>query len=307
MSVINNRRIFYWISGIMFGLSILVLIVWGLNFGVDFKGGSVMEVKYNTERPTLEQVLERLQPLEISGLSARPAGVDSYIIRAGEITETQRQQILSSLTIIAASGPATSTVEQKLFSTVGPVLGREALYKSVWAIVFVLVAIVLYIAFAFRKVSEPVSSWKYGVIAVAALFHDVLIPTGVFAVLGHYLGVEVDTLFVTAILVVLGFSVHDTIVVFDRVRENLRLEYKGAKSDFAAIVGMSVAQTFVRSINTSVSTLLALVVLYFVGPDTTKMFSLVLIIGIFIGTYSSIFIASPLLVTVEKWQRSRNN
>jgi preprotein translocase subunit SecF len=297
MGVVNNRKVFYWISGILFALSIIALIFWGLNLGVDFKGGSVLEVKYTTPRPELAAITETLKPLNVSGLSLRQAGSDSYIIRAGEITEAEHQQILSTL------GEKGDKIEEKLFNTIGPVLGREALIKSLWAIVFVLLAIVLYIAFAFRKVSEPVSSWKYGVIAVLALFHDVLIPTGIFAALGHIEGFEIDTLFITAILVVLGFSVHDTIVVFDRVRENLRLEYKGAKSDFAAIVGKSVSQTFVRSINTSVSTLLALVVLYFVGPDTTRMFSLVLIIGIFIGTYSSIFIASPLLVTLEKRQR----
>lgn len=299
MGVVRNRKIFYVISAVLFALSIASLSVWGLNMGVDFKGGSIMEVKYESNRPELNVLLETLKPLSIPGLSARSAGADGFILRAGEIDESTHQNILTTL------GAKGERVEEKLFSSVGPILGKEALLKSIWAIVFVLIAIVLFIAFAFRKVSQPVSSWKYGVIAVIALFHDVLIPTGIFSALGHIEGFEIDTLFVTAILVVLGFSVHDTIVVFDRVRENLRLDYKGAKSDFEAIVGKSVSQTFVRSINTSLTTLLALVVLYFIGPSTTQMFSLVLLIGISIGTYSSIFIASPLLVTVELWQRNR--
>jgi len=159
----------------------------------------------------------------------------------------------------------------------------------------------LFITFAFRKVSEPVSSWKYGLVAVLALVHDVLIPTGVFAILGHFKGVEIDTLFVTAILVVLGFSVHDTIVVFDRVRENLRrAKESNARKDFETVVGESISQTFTRSINTSLTTLLALIVLYFVGGEATRLFSLALIIGVVVGTYSSIFIGSPLLVTLER-------
>jgi preprotein translocase subunit SecF len=164
----------------------------------------------------------------------------------------------------------------------------------------IILAIVLFIAYAFRKVSEPISSWKYGIVAIIALLHDVIIPTGVFAVLGHFKGFEIDTLFITALLVVLGFSVHDTIVVFDRVRENLR--HASAKKPFDQIVGESISQTFTRSINTSLTTLLALVVLYFVGGPSTQHFSLALIIGIIAGTYSSVFIGSPLLVTIWKWQ-----
>ena len=176
--------------------------------------------------------------------------------------------------------------------------------KSLFSIILVIICIVLFITFAFRKVSEPVASWKYGLITVLALVHDVLIPAGVFAVLGHFQGIEVDTLFVTALLVVLGFSVHDTIVVFDRVRENLKINRETrAKKPFEQIVGESISQTFVRSINTSLTTILVLIVLFFVGAETTKLFSLALIIGIIAGTYSSIFIGSTLLVTAEKLQQ----
>jgi preprotein translocase subunit SecF len=175
------------------------------------------------------------------------------------------------------------------------------------SIALVIICIVLFITFVFRQVSEPVSSWKYGIIAIVALLHDILVPVGVFSLLGHFHGVEVDTLFVTALLVVLGFSIHDTIVVFDRVRENLKLNrlYKERKN-FETIVGESIAQTFVRSVNTSLTTILALVVLYVVGSESTRYFSLALIVGIVAGTYSSVFLGSPLLVTVEKWQQKRN-
>lgn len=164
----------------------------------------------------------------------------------------------------------------------------------------VIVAIVLYIAFAFRKVSRPVSSFKYGLITVAALAHDVVIPTGVFAYLGKYYGVEIDALFITALLTILGFSVHDTIVVFDRVRENIKISKQG--EDFEQTVGSSVSQTIGRSINTSLTVVLVLLALYFFGGESTKYFSLALIIGVVVGTYSSIFIASPLLATVYKRQ-----
>jgi preprotein translocase subunit SecF len=191
-------------------------------------------------------------------------------------------------------------------NSIGPLIGKEAAQKAFISIILVILCIVLFITFAFRHVSKPVQSWKYGLMAIIALAHDVIIPTGVFSILGHYLGYEVDTLFVTALLVILGFSIHDTIVVYDRIRENLKNDNTDrTKKDFETIVGESVNQTFVRSINTSMTTILALFVLYFLGPEATKHFSLALIIGVFIGTYSSIFIASALLVTVQKFQAKR--
>jgi preprotein translocase subunit SecF len=183
-------------------------------------------------------------------------------------------------------------------------IGKEAAEKAIISIILVILCIVLFITFAFRKVSKPVQSWKYGLMAIIALAHDVIIPAGVFSILGHFKGYEVDTLFVTALLVILGFSIHDTIVVYDRIRENLSDSIKANdKKTFETIVGESVRQTFVRSINTSMTTILALFVLYFLGPQATEHFSLALIIGVAIGTYSSIFIASALLVTIEKVQK----
>ncbi|MBI2476458.1 MAG: protein translocase subunit SecF [Candidatus Taylorbacteria bacterium] len=291
--------------------SLSAILAWGFNPGIDFKGGSILEIDYKAVRPDIlmlnlalarlnfeEQNLGGRAPLSLDQ-SIRPTGETGYIIRLKSITEEERLSMLKALSLNGANVP-----EVKRFDSIGPLLGREALSKSIISIALVLLAIVIFITFAFRKVSEPVASWKYGLITVFALFHDVLVPTGVFVALGHFKGFEVDTLFVTALLVILGFSVHDTIVVFDRVRENLKLSHIDRnKKTFEIIVGESINQTFVRSINTSLTTLLALAVLYVAGPEITKHFSLALLVGITAGTYSSIFIGSPLLVTVERWQK----
>lgn len=299
MFIVKNRKIFYAISGILVTASIIALAIWGLNLSIDFKGGAIVEVSYSEGRPTVSDIEKNLNALELGEHSIRPVGDNGYLIRTRELEGLERTALLKAL-----SFDDTKKIIEERFDSVGPLLGNEAMRKSLFSIILVITCIVLFITFAFRKVSEPVASWKYGLITVLALIHDVLIPAGVFAVLGHFQGVEVDTLFVTALLVVLGFSVHDTIVVFDRVRENLKVNRETrAKKPFEQIVGNSISQTFVRSINTSLTTVLVLIVLFFVGADTTKLFSLALIIGITAGTYSSIFIGSTLLVTAEKLQK----
>ena len=278
--------------------SIVAVSVWGLNLGIDFKGGAALEVEYSKTVPAQDVIQAELTPLNV-GAIVRPIGNNGYFIKTRSVTDPERQAMVDVLS-------KEDGFSVKQFSSIGPVLGAEAARKSLVSIALVLLCIVLFVTFAFRHVSKPVASWKYGLITVFALAHDVLIPTGVFAFLGHFQGVEVDTLFVTALLVVLGFSVHDTIVVFDRVRENLRVAHDhNEKKPFENIVGESINQTFVRSINTSLTTLLALVVLFVFGGEATHMFSLALIIGIAAGTYSSIFIGSPLLVTVESWQEKK--
>ena len=300
MYIVKHRKFFYILSGLLMAGSLLAVMIWGLNPGIDFKGGSILEINYSGERPAVAELNQSLAPLSL-GESVRPTGENGYIIRLKNITEGERLEMMKALSTGQAVVP-----EIKRFDSIGPLLGREALSKSVVSIILVLLAIVIFVTFAFRKVSEPVASWKYGLITIFALSHDVLVPTGVFAILGHFEGYEVDTLFVTALLVILGFSVHDTIVVFDRVRENLRIARSaGVKKTFEEIVGESISQTFIRSVNTSLTTLLALIVLYFIGPEITKHFSLALIVGITVGTYSSIFLGSPLLVTVEKWQNRK--
>lgn len=295
MFVVTHRKYFYILSALITAAAIAAIAIWGLKLGIDFKGGSIIEVEYVENRPEQAVLVSALAPLALNE-SIRPTGDSGYIIRMRAIDQTEKMSLSQTLGTFGTS-------TEKRFDSIGPLLGAEALRKSLVSIILVIIAIVLFIAYAFRKVSQPVSSWKYGVVAIVALLHDVIVPTGAFALLGHLAGYEVDTLFVTALLVVLGFSIHDTIVVFDRVRENLK--DAGGKKPFTEIVGASIAQTFTRSINTSLTTLLALIVLYFVGGESTHHFSLALIIGIITGTYSSIFLASPLLVTIQKWQEKK--
>lgn len=300
MQIVTHRKIFYAISGILVLASLSALLAWGLVPGLDFKGGALLEISYPEGRPEKAAVENILLPID-AHVSVRPSGEHGYILRLREVTDVEHRSLVSAL-----SFRGTKQVTEIRFDSIGPLLGKEAVGKSFFAVALVIICIVLFITFAFRKVSLPVSSWKYGVITVVALLHDLIVPTGVFAYLGHFKGVEVDTLFVTALLVVLGFSVHDTIVVFDRVRENLKVARDNrARKDFETIVGESISETFTRSVNTSLTTIFALTVLFFIGPAATQYFSLALIIGIIAGTYSSICIASPLLVTVERWQKKK--
>lgn len=298
MQIVKYRKIFYAISIILIVTSILAISIWGLKPSIDFTGGSLLQVSFGGERPDGSEVSEALSDMGFNDSSVRTSA-DGFIIRMKEISQEQKETVLNNLSFDGKYAPT-----EKTFNTIGPTLGSEAVHKSWISVALVLLAIVLFITFAFRKVSRPVSSWVYGIVTVLALLHDVIIPTGFLAVLGHFYGFEVDTLFVTALLVILGFSVHDTIVVFDRIRENLRKneDFKYNK-DFETIVGESINETFVRSINTSLTTLLAVLMLYIFGPETVKHFSLVLLIGIFIGTYSSIFVGSTLLVTVNNWKK----
>ncbi|MDB5204727.1 MAG: Protein-export rane protein SecF [Candidatus Taylorbacteria bacterium] len=299
MFVIKFRKIFYTISIVLIAVSLYGIFAYGLKFGIDFKGGSIVEAEYSVA-PSVDAIKANLTNIDLGEYSVQPTGDKGLIFRTRSLSDVERTTLLSDIT----AGDTGASI--KRFDSVGPVLGEELRAKSAQSIFFVLLAIVLFITFAFRGVSKPVSSWKYGLVAIVALLHDVVIPTGVFAFLGYYQGVEVDALFVTALLVVLGFSVHDTIVVFDRTRENLHKNNKEkSKKTFEEVVGMSVSQTFTRSINTSLTTMLSLVVLYIYGAEATQHFALALLIGIAVGTYSSIFIGSPLLVTLEKWQKDK--
>jgi preprotein translocase subunit SecF len=301
MFIVKHRKIFYTFSVILIACSIFSVLFWGLKPSIDFTGGSLLDVSFTGNRPTPEEVKGVLNNLNFKDASVRSSG-DGFFIRLKEISQVEKDSILQSLALDSKYAPV-----EKTFSTVGPILGQEAIHKAWISVVLVLLAIVLFIAFAFRKVSKPISSWVYGIVTILALLHDVLIPTGVFAILGHFYGFEVDTLFVTALLVILGFSVHDTIVVFDRVRENLhKNESYGGKKDFQAIVGESINETFIRSVNTSLTVLLAILVLYIFGPETVKNFTLALLVGIFVGTYSSIFIGSTLLVTINNLRQNKS-
>lgn len=297
MYVVKNKKAFYIFSGVLILSCVVVIALWGIPFGIEFRGGTLLEIDYPDGRPDLSELREALVGLKLSDPSIRTTGSTGYIIRMRSLSDEDR---LSVLRAVGFAG-SRATVEKR-FDSIQPILGREAARKSLISIALVILGILSYITLVFWKVSKPVSSWKYGVITILALLHDVLVPTGVFSAVARFFGGEVDTLFVTALLVILGFSVHDTIVVFDRVRENLK--FRG-KESFEEVVGRSVSQTITRSINTSLTTLFAVVVLYFIGPEAVRNFSLVLFIGITAGTYSSICLASPLLVTVEKRQKKK--
>lgn len=293
--IIQNRKIWISISSLLVILSLVFTFMFGLKFGIDFTGGSILEVKYNEGRPSVAEVQEKLSGVELNSLVIQPFGDDGMLLRFQEISEEKHQEVLSA---IKKSKDGEVSLEEMRFEAVGPSIGKELKVKSIYAIIFVVLAIVGYIAWVFRKVSRPISSWKYGIVANIALFHDVIITIGVFAILGKYFGVEVNTPFVAAILTVMGYSVNDTIVVFDRIRENLPI----SDDDFEDTVNRSVNQTIVRSLNTSMTTLLVLIAILIFGGDTIRSFVLALTVGIAVGTYSSIFLASPALVV---WERLR--
>lgn len=292
MGIVKHRKIWYTFSTLLVLISLFAIFYFGLNLSIDFTGGSLLEIEYNDARPETLLIQNKISELKLDNISVQSTGDKGVILRLKDISEEEHQVLLDFLS-------STGSFNEIRFDSIGPIIGKELAQKSIYAIVIVIIMIILYIAFAFRKVSKPVSSFKYGLMAVVALIHDVTAPIGVFAVLGKYFGVQIDILFVTAILTVLGFSVHDTIVVFDRIRENLR---KNIGTGFENTVGLSINQTIIRSINTSLTVIFVLLALFFLGGETIKYFSLVLIIGVFFGTYSSIFLASPLLVTLYKFQ-----
>ncbi|OHA08496.1 MAG: protein-export membrane protein SecF [Candidatus Sungbacteria bacterium RIFCSPLOWO2_01_FULL_59_16] len=297
MDIVGHRKIFYAISGVLVGAGLAAIAVFGIRLGIDFTGGSFIEVEFRDERPPVGELASRLERLGLGEIRMQPSGERGLLIRARHLSEEEHRAF------VAALGPAESGIAERRFDTVGPTIGRELRRRSAIAIALVLFLIVSYIAWAFRKVSAPVQSWKYGMATVVALIHDIVIPAGFFALAGRVAGFEADTLFVTALLTILGFSVHDTIVVFDRVRENLQ-KAKGG-DDFGVIVNRSVSETFVRSVNTSLTVVIALAAVWLFGGASTQAFALTLVIGIVAGTYSSIFIASPLLVTWHEFQRRK--
>ena len=286
MDIIGKRKIYYAISGIFIAISIIALLLWGLRLGIDFKGGSILEVAYSdNKRPGTNQIIDSLKPLKLNDLRISPVGDNGVNLRFRETDEATHQEILKILG---------GNIEERRFSSIGPTIGTELKQKSIKAVIIVLFGISLYVAWAFRKVSKPLSYWRYGLVTLFALFHDLVIPIGLFAFLGRFYDVEIGTNFIVALLVILGFSVHDTIVVFDRIRENLK---RYVSLDFGPLVNQSVKETLVRSINTSFTVLLTLLALYVFGGESLRYFVLALMVGIFSGTYSSIFIASPLLVS----------
>ncbi len=301
MFIVKHRKIFIGISIGLVILSVISLLAFGLRIGIDFKGGALTEVVYTGERPPQSDIDTKLAGLNFGLVLTQPTGDEGYIIKSRDLNEKEHASLLATL-----SNDGKNPLEEKSFNSIGPSIGKELTRRALLSIILVSLAIILFIAYAFRKVSKPVSSWRYGFIAIITLLHDVAIPVGIFALLSHYYGAELDTLFVVAVLTVLGLSISDTIVVFDRIRENLKNQVNISKVNFSEIVGKSLEQSYVRSISTSLTVILVLLSLFFFGPVSTKYFALMLTAGMFFGTYSSIFLASPLLILTEEWQIKRN-
>ena len=291
--IIQKRKIWLTISSVLVAVSIVFIAVWGLNLGIDFTGGSLLEVKFNQERPDTQEVRALVGEVGLEGdIIVQSTGDKNMLVRFQSIEEEVHQSVVDKL-----NETYPENVQEERFESIGPSIGKELKNKAIYAIILVIVAIVLYIGWAFRKVSWPVKSWKYGIIAIIALVHDVLITVGIFVLLGRFMSVEIGLPFVAALLTILGYSVNDSIVVFDRIRENLG---RVVKTNFESVVNRSVNETLTRSINTSLTTLLVLLMVAIFGGASIKFFVLALIVGILSGTYSSIFLASPLLVVFEK-------
>jgi preprotein translocase subunit SecF len=292
MIIIKYKSFFIGLSLLLVAASLFLMHSYGIKRGIDFTGGSVIDITYTDTTPVLTD--------------ANFSSQDIALYKTGDKTyrfvSPKTYEAIGPVIVALGNLDGKTSFQFTQISTVGPTLGAEMTKKAVIALCVVVLAILAFIAFSFREVSLPVSSWKYGVIAMVTLIHDIIIPTGVYVVLSHKYGAEVDTLFVIALLTIIGISISDKIVVFDRIRENLKSAHKN--DSFESIVGKSLTQTFTRSINTSVTVILALLALYFFGPSMTKWFTLTLIVGMFVGTYSSIFVASPLLTV---WNGKKNS
>ncbi len=278
-------------------LALAAIFIWGLQPGIDLKGGSLLQVKYPDGRPELQVVQEKVDTLDFGEVRIQPSNESDFVLRQRDLNPVEKKSLDEALSSFGK-------IEEVQFNSVGPSIGAELMQKAWWAIAMITLLTISFIAFAFRGISVPVASWKYGVVAIITLLHDILIPTGLFAYLGYARDAEVGALFIVALLTILGISINDTIVVFDRIRENLNLNIVAKKVEpFADVVWRSITQTLTRSINTSVTVIVMLVALYWVGPESTQDFALTLIVGMVAGTYSSILVASPLLVIIEKRQK----
>lgn len=297
MTLQRFQNYFFVLPVLFMVASLAALSVWGLNPGIDLAGGSLLRVEYPEGRPDIIAVEETVAPLNIGEVRVQLSEDTGYLLRQRVLTIEEKASLDDALATLG-------TVEEVEYNAIGPSIGNEIVQKAWWAISLVVITTILFIAFAFRGVSKPVASWKYGIVAIITLLHDILIPIGLFAFLGYISGAEVGSLFIVALLTILGISINDTIVIFDRIRENLaRNEAEEKEEAYADTVWKSITQTMARSINTSLTVLIMLFALVFLGPDSTRDLALTLAVGMVAGTYSSIFLAAPLLVLIEKLQK----
>ncbi len=295
MYIIAHRRLFFWITGVMLAAAIGAILVFGLPLGIDFTGGSLMQVDYQNGRPALSDIQKQVATVPLGTISVRAFGDNGVSIRTRSMTPAEHDAVLAA---ISSNTPVT----ELSYTSVGPALGSQFTNKAWWALGAVMLVIVLYIAFAFRKVSKPVPSWGYGLTVVAMLSIDIIVPAGFYAAYCHFTGAEVDSLFIVALLALLGYCVNDVIVIFDRIREHLnKNEKEGIKESFEDTIGKSIGETMTRSINTAVTVALALIVLIFLGAEATRNFALVMLVGVVAGTFSSICRSAPLLIPIANW------
>lgn len=298
IAIIQKRKYFYILSLALFGMSIIALSLWGLRLGIDFQGGTLMEVRFS-ENIEKQRIEEAFSGLELQSTSLQQGENNSFLIRYLSSDEEKNEQVRLALTSIHESAEIIRT------DFFGSSVSKELTEKAIEAVIVAAIVIALYIAWAFKKLSRPIPSWQYGLGALIALIHDVVITLGIFSFLGYFYGIEIGIPFIAAILTVLGYSVNDTIVVYDRIRENL-LRHSG-KEDFESIINRSVVETLGRSINTSMTVVVVLLAIILFGGATIFAFSLALLIGVIIGTYSSIFVASSLLVTSSLIKYNKRN
>lgn len=297
MSLKRFQHYFFVLPGILVALSIGAIALWGFNPGIDLAGGSLLQVRYEEERPEIGALTEAIESHELGEVIVQPTEETGYILRLRTLSQPEKETLDTTLGTFGE-------FEEVQYNSVGPSLSAELLQKAWWAIGLVVISTVLFIAFAFRGVSRPVSSFKYGFVAIITLVHDILIPAGLFAYMGHAYGTEVGALFIVALLTILGISINDTIVIFDRIRENLLKNEEAQRVEpYVDVVWQSITQTMARSVNTSLTVIVMLTTLLILGPDSTRELAIALTVGMVAGTYSSIFLAAPLLVLIEKYQK----
>ncbi len=298
MDIVGKKNIYFLISLVVIVPGVISLALFGLRLSIDFTGGSRLTFSFqkNVDQKKIDAIRSTFTEKGIEVVTIQP-GENKLFIRSVPFDQKKHQDILDTLK------RKVGNFKEESFETIGPTVGSETTSKAIQSVILASILIIIYIAWSFRKVPKPASSLRFGLTALAALIHDVLVVLGVFSLLGHFFHVEIDSLFVTAVLTIIGFSVHDTIVVFDRIRENLR---RMPGRVFGEVVNDSIIQTLGRSINTSLTVLLVLFTLFLFGGENTKWFVVALLVGIFSGTYSSIFNAAPLLVVWEEWRRKKN-
>jgi len=299
MDIIGRKNWYFGLSLLVLIPGIIAILLWGLNLSIDFTGGSRLTVAFkdNVTKNNVELVDKTFKAQQIKVASIEKSN-KLIFIRTSPMDQNQNNKFMNELS------KEFSDVKEQEFETIGPVIGQETTLNALKAVGIASILIILYITWSFRGVPKPASSFRFGICAIIALIHDVLVVVGVFAILGHFFNVEADSLFITAILTVIGFSVHDTIVVFDRIRENLK---KMGGANFSKTVNESIIQTIGRSLNTSLTVILVLIALLLFGGESIRWFVVALLIGIISGTYSSIFNASPLLVLWQELSSRRHS